>query len=373
MDTVQALPCHERMLLALLRAALTRAVPDEDLFRAISSAQWAACRRLAVEQGVMALAWEGVQRLPAVLQPPKALKLAWALAVERQEQRYATYVRTAVDLSRFYAERGITTVLLKGVGLSVCYPVPCHREGGDIDIFTCSADPARMEDKAANHRADRLMEELGIDVEYGLSAKHSLFYYRGIPVENHKTFLDVDRYAPAAGMERRLRQCLSPVQVTMEGGAGCLLVPSPAFNTWFLAFHAAQHFARGMVLRHLCDWACLLSQGGGQWPAEAADRCLHEWMQAMTQVCHHCLGTAVCVEGGEALGSLLLEEVLHPRYAMEVPVEGRWAILTYKTRRFLYRWRMSRRVLRASLLHEVALSVRNHVRHPGWIFRREQV
>ena len=36
----------------------------------------------------MALAWDGVMRLPQELHPAKNLKLAWAMAVERYETKY---------------------------------------------------------------------------------------------------------------------------------------------------------------------------------------------------------------------------------------------------------------------------------------------
>lgn len=41
---------------------------------------------LAVSQGVMALAWDGVMKLPVELQPPLSVKLAWAVAVEAYER-----------------------------------------------------------------------------------------------------------------------------------------------------------------------------------------------------------------------------------------------------------------------------------------------
>ncbi|MCS3155123.1 nucleotidyltransferase family protein [Phocaeicola dorei] len=43
---------------------------------------------------------------------------------------------------------------MKGVGLSTYYPIPSHREGGDIDIFTYSADHSRKSDAEANLLAD---------------------------------------------------------------------------------------------------------------------------------------------------------------------------------------------------------------------------
>ena len=74
------------------------------------------------------------------------------------------------------------------MGLSACYPVPCHREGGDIDIYTYLADVDKMSHPEANALADQLMVRQGIEVEMH-SLKHSNFTYNGIPNENHNCWM----------------------------------------------------------------------------------------------------------------------------------------------------------------------------------------
>ena len=139
MKTVKLL-VHEQMLFALLRASLHQREVETAFFHQVSPRDWKECYLLAARQGVMALAWDGLLKLPAELMPPKALKLTWGLAVEAYEKKYERYCRTVDELLSFYQTHGIAAVQLKGVGLSACYPVPCHREGGDIDIYTYSAD-----------------------------------------------------------------------------------------------------------------------------------------------------------------------------------------------------------------------------------------
>ena len=74
------------------------------------------------------------------------------------------------------------SVQLKGVGFANNYPIPSHREGGDIDIFTYSADSSGLSDREANSLADKLMRGRGIEVDFSHSQKHSMFYYKGIPI-----------------------------------------------------------------------------------------------------------------------------------------------------------------------------------------------
>ena len=351
----------EQMLFALLRSALNSTKPvSEILFTDISPALWQACYRLACTQGVMAL-----------LQPPKALKLNWAMAVENYEKRYLRYCHTIAELSAFYKTHGITTVQLKGVGLSTYYPIPSHREGGDIDIFTYSADHSRKSDAEANRLADRLMEEKGIEVDLEHSEKHSMFYYKGIPIENHKTFINSETYRIAVKMDKLLQELLQPVSAELDGKCS-ILIPSSTFNTVFLAFHAAQHYARGLALHHLCDWACLLNRYGLHIPEEVTDIRFRNMMLAMTHLCNDYLGTSVPVYGGEGLAEEILWEIIRPPYTKFVPAKNKWSILVYKTKRMLHTHRACNSVLRISLCKWVGNSILLHLRSPHTIFQTER-
>ena len=124
----------EQMLFALLRSSLNERECEIAFFQNASEEDWKKCYNLDIVQGVMALAWDGVMRLPKELHPSRGLKLTWAMAVERYEAKYLRYCRTADELASFYASQGIEMVQLKGVGFSTYYPVPMHRAGGDLDI-----------------------------------------------------------------------------------------------------------------------------------------------------------------------------------------------------------------------------------------------
>ena len=360
------------MLFALLRASLHHLEAEQTFFQQVSEKDWKQCYRLAARQGVMALAWDGVMTLPADLQPPRALKLTWGMAVQDYEVKYARYCRTIQDLSTFYAEHGIVTVQMKGVGLSSYYPVPAHREGGDIDIFTYSADASKMSDAEANRLADELMMKQGIEVDFH-SYKHSNFYYKGIPIENHKFFLNVEEYPVAVQVNELLKQCLQPQATKLLEGECSILTPSPAFNTLFLAFHASQHYGSGIALHHLCDWAMLIKRYGLQLPRELTDKHFLGAIAAFTQLCNRYLGTEVEAGEDNGLAEEILEEILHPRFPHKevVPVKGKLNILLYKTRRFLHRSRISNRILYLPLWKRVWKSVVGHVRRPETIFQTE--
>ena len=229
----------KRMLLALINASLNNKKPDTFNFSSPIPEDWSKCCSLAIEQCVMALAWDGILKLPKEQMPPQELKIAWALAVEKYERKYEYYCQTASDLSDFYLQHGIVMVQLKGVGLSTYYNKPSHREGGDIDIICFSANQDKLSDEEARHLADKLMEEQGIEVEYTHSEKHSNFYYKGIPIENHYTLLDVKTHNLISSAEALLRACITPRAVEILDGK-YINIPSPEFNPLFVVIHAAQ-------------------------------------------------------------------------------------------------------------------------------------
>lgn len=257
------------------------------------------------------------------------------------------------------------------MGLSTYYPIPSHREGGDIDIFTYSADHSRKSDAEANRLADRLMEEKGIEVDLEHSEKHSMFYYKGIPIENHKTFINSETYHIAVKMDKLLQELLQPVSAELDGKYP-IFIPSSTFNTVFLAFHAAQHYARGLALHHLCDWACLLNRYGLHIPEEVTDIRFRNMMLAMTHLCNDYLGTSVPVYGGEGLAEEILREIIRPPYTKFVPAKNKWSILVYKTKRMLHTHRACNSVLRISLCKWVGNSILLHLRSPYTIFQTER-
>lgn len=325
----------EEMLLALLHASLQGQVPETNAFDNAGPDDWKACCDLAIKQGVMALAWDGIAMLPKQQMPPRDLKIAWALAVERYEKKYAYYCQVVAQLSAFYQEHGIRMVQLKGVGLSTYYPNPVHREGGDIDIFTCSADLEKLTDKEAHDLADKLMMEQGIEIDYTHSKKHSEFYYQGIPIENHITLLDVEICPLVRQAEGILRKCMRPHLVTLPTGND-IYVPSVEFNTLFVAFHTAQHYGHGLALHHLYDWACIIKQHGVNLPEGITDRHFLQGIDAMNYLCNRYLGTSVEVSGKEKMAAEMLAEIFDPFMERKLPESGFWKQMNFKARRFVH-------------------------------------
>ena len=341
--TKTRLDIHEKMLLALLKASLNVHIPDLVWFEAAKPEDWKECAQLAKRQGVLALAWDGVCRLPENLQPYTDLKISWALAVEKYEKKYAHYCETVNELSTFYREHGISMVQLKGVGLSTYYPVPSHREGGDIDIYTYSSDTDILSHEEANRLADCLMLENDIDVERD-RPKHTHFRFHDITIENHTTFLDIERSPVSAKVEVLLSKILSPRQVELIGGHN-IMIPSDDFNVLFVAFHAIQHYGCGLSLHHLCDWACLIKRFGLTLQNVIDDSHLMKGIVTMTSLCNEYLGTDVKVDADHRLMNEMLYEIFNPFDESAMPETGALDRLVFKCKRFEHKVRTRNRFI----------------------------
>ena len=190
----------------------------------LAKLQWGEIYRLAVRQGTGALIWDALRQLHAMEYLPLSLRVQWAYNVEQIEDRYRKQEKVLAGLSKFYASHSISLMLLKGYGLSFCYPCPEHRECGDIDIWLFGRQ----------READELLcREWGIRIDED-KHHHTVFLIDGIMVENHYDFLNVHAHASNREIEQLLR-----TYAEIHGETICLKdteihLPSPSFNALFL-------------------------------------------------------------------------------------------------------------------------------------------
>lgn len=229
-------------------AGLGAAPVSDTAGTAVTPGSWERIYRMAADHGLSAVVWDGICRLPAAQQPPRETRIRWALSAEKLEERYRHQQQTASKLAARFSEEGLRMLLLKGLGLSRDYPIPEHRECGDIDIYLYGE----------SDKGDRILHEIGAHPYFDVP-KHSEYVWDGVLIENHRTILNVRRNRT----ERELNAVLVRL-LEKEGTHGLapgIQAPRATFNAIFLIRHAAVHFQKeGIVLRHLCDWACFLTR-----------------------------------------------------------------------------------------------------------------
>ncbi|MBP3482186.1 MAG: nucleotidyltransferase family protein [Alistipes sp.] len=302
------------IIIDLLRLYLWGGEARRDQFTDISPAQWKELFNIASRQGILALTYDAVCRLPKECLPPRRIQMSWIYNIDRIEQTYRIQKLAAKNLIELLEPYGIKVMLLKGIGLSFCYRKPEHRECGDIDIWLYGRQK----------EADEIINgKTGIEI-YRNNPHHSTFTLYGVSIENHSTFIDLQ-----ARQHRELEAFLQKTAenetrtITLDGKTA--YVPSPTFNAVYLLRHMAVHFAAVNIgLRHLADWVLFVSRDGDEvdW---ATVRKISE-RQGMTPFVDAVNAIAVDKLGlkadfphflgkrDEKIEKRILDDILHPRY-----------------------------------------------------------
>ncbi len=234
---------EQNLLFSLVKTSLCLRDNREAFSVIPKDIDWSSLVNLAARQGVLCVARDGLVQMPGI---SRELLLRWELSVQKLEARNRKQRAVIKELVALFNENGIEMLLLKGIGLSELYPDPYHRESGDIDIFLFGD----------YEKGNKVIEESGIEVEKE-GSKHSKFYFKGVPVENHKTFLNVDCTQTDKNLEKYLHATLTEQgydTIIIDGVQ--VRIPTPDFTAIFLSRHDITHFlASGLVLRHFCDLA----------------------------------------------------------------------------------------------------------------------
>lgn len=350
-------------LFALLRAALHGKTEDTEFFTHCDEACWRGIYRRSSVQGVLAVAWDGLQMLPGELRPPHSLLLEWAFNVERIEKRYRRHEAAVTRLAAFYHEHGFPMMLLKGYGLSLSYPVPAHRPFGDIDIWLYGRQP----------EADRVVaRELGLPIDEG-KEHHTTFLFDGITVENHYDLVNNETHRSNRRIEQPLKRFAAQPGEFVELGGVPVGLPSVSFNALFLLRHAAMHFAAVNIgLRHVLDWYVFVERNAGRidWEelcALAREANMDRFLGCLNAICAEELGLDASLLPPPAcdpkLKERVLNEILSPEFSAPKPT-GLLPNMWFKTRRWwANRWK-HRIVYDEGLAGAFVNSVRAHLKRP---------
>lgn len=276
--------------------AIDQAVMQQDknivrLLSDYSADRWTRLFKEAARQGLLAIAWDALEELQAEYGGlcrgmSRETKIRWALSIKNIEEVHLRQREALKELAGIFAESGMRVMVLKGLGLAEMYPRPEHRECGDLDIYLFGDF----------EKGNEVMRKMGIAVEYD-GTKHSKFYYKGIPVENHKNFLNVTTTRVDKDLERELIRILQEQKCgSLDLGGITVVVPPPDFQMIFLTRHAITHFlASGLVLRHLYDFGIFYSAHAQEVDLDRIEKIFkresqHKLYRAFLDVLHIYLG-----------------------------------------------------------------------------------
>lgn len=325
-----------KVLVSLLKSGLTGKAANPKEVKSCTIAEWEKLLHIADEASVTGIVLDAVEMLPKDTVPTD-VKVRMKEFQAEVEEKHKLQEKILGKLTKKFSDMGIETVQLKGVGLSMDYPTPNHRFGGDIDIFTRLKGTTTTERSNASNIIDDAMVKSGIKVDdYNLpNVKHSEFAYDGVRIENHRYFVNKERLPEAKILDSILHKSLNPRPQILPNGTK-ILVPSKEFNSVFLAQHAFQHFIFGGIdLHHLTDWSVHVKKNGLYLPPELKGTKLETFTNAMTNLSNRYLGTNVKVPENKEYEDFLFKTLLHPEGEIAPPNLNNAEILLYKAKRFI--------------------------------------
>ncbi len=358
------------VLLLLLRTALSSEQrPTQGVNTPVA---WHEVYRLSQVQGVAAIAWDGLQRLMAEglvgegCTIERQTKLQWALAAENTAKRYNKQARTIARLADMYNEADIRMMILKGYGLSKCYPYPEHRSCSDIDIWLFGEQ----------ERGDKhLREKYNIAIDED-KHHHTTFMLNGILVENHYDFLNIHSHHSSRDIEYHLKATANDaIAIDVEGSRA--YIPNANCHALFLLRHAAAHFAAvEIVLRHITDWGLFVKHYhkdiDWQWLRNICrEQKMERFMDIMnalaSEACNIDLSLMPATQRHEALERRILNDILCPEFSDTKPPQGLLRIISFKLRRWwANRWK-HRLVYREGLIRSFVVHSWSHILKPKGI------
>lgn len=258
----------ERQFLSLLRSGLTGTEPDPVLFA--GEADWQTIYRLAEEQTVVPIVTDGIDCMPAGEKPGiETLEpfLADTLAAEIRNDTVNRFART---LFHKVNSTGIPATMVKGQALARLYPVPGHRQPGDIDILVRPQDYTAIKDILVG-------KATAVDVEHA-EILHQGMSFGSIEVEVHGSISTL----MSVGLDKKLEFLTEEMFregdfVVEEFSGEPVKTPSVLFNAVYILIHFLHHYWSGGVgLRQLSDWGIYVNRHFDEIDRDRLESILHE-------------------------------------------------------------------------------------------------
>lgn len=268
-----------KALLSLLRIALHQQKEKID-----SGVNWQRVNRIALNQGVRGIAFEGLDfliRNNAIENvPSQDYLLKWFGQSLLVEQKYNQHKKHAIEFSILLKKNGIKTLVFKGLAHSRYYPKPYYREFGDFDCYLIDEHGF-----SAYKKGNRIAKENGYIVDDSWY-KHSKISFKNLTIENHRYITSARRGGTDELLNRYLIKNIS-ISCKLEklAGTDIYVLPIEAEGL-FMLYHSLGHFlAENINIRHFIDWACWLeaNQSKIQWTIFYA-QCKHFRLDSFVDV-----------------------------------------------------------------------------------------
>lgn len=234
----------------LIRISLGR---ETTLSYVPNEVEWQEAFAEAKRQALIGVCYMAIERLPAEQRPPRNVLLNWYGQTEFIKVNNRRLNKKAASLTKYFAQLGVRSTVLKGQGVAQSYPEPLMRVPGDIDLWVeggrrkvlCLLKGQYKIGEVVYHHADFSISEK-VEVEVHFRPSWSFNYFR-----NRRWQFFFAEMADIQFVHR----------VKLPEKVGEIATPTGSFNCVYLLMHIYRHlFDEGIGLRQLLDYYYSLRQ-----------------------------------------------------------------------------------------------------------------
>lgn len=216
----------------------------------LSDDEWASIYQMALEQSLLGVAFDAVERLGNDgLKPPLDILYQWIGEVEIIRRQNLRQNQLCEQLTAWFKSKGYRSCVLKGQGVARLYDEPDLRQPGDIDIWV---DASR--DSIVNSMRSDFLRVTCVDY---VNCHAEFFSDTDVEVHFRPTYM----FNPFTN--RKVQKWIRDNKETQLLNADQSLgfsYPTIGFNLVFSLIHIYRHiFLEGIGLRQLMDYYCILS------------------------------------------------------------------------------------------------------------------
>ena len=316
---------EQTMLLILLRRALWDESPE-----APAGADWEAVDRMAREQGVTSLVYDGARQMNTDI--PTEILGKWRQKMLHGVVHNERLLTAQTELLTRLEQAGIPAVILKGSSVARYYPQPALRVLGDTDVLVSRehVEPAKQ-----------ILTELGYRMHESDHGFHIGFRSEKAYVELHYGVTD---FPDSPGGEAAARIAAGFLDERSFGNIDHHPFPvlTEENQGLSLLLHMVRHmFDQSIGLRQLCDWAVYAAGQDRQVLTgkllPMLESCgLLEYAKTATAVCVHYLGLqdwhlGWCADVREDLCREFMHEVFRGGNMGQADREGMGSLFTERS------------------------------------------
>lgn len=240
------------------------------VLESINIEDWETIFNVAKQQTIIGVIGDAIAFLPPKYRPTKGVTFRFLQSVVQVEKMNEVQNELIIKLFRKLKDMGLSPVLLKGQSLAANYPVPQHRQCGDIDIYFKN----REECAIAIEWAAKIDPNATTALENLRERKHFTFNLEDCVVEFHH-FLCLFEHS---ALQKKLQKIIdaefrkeSPTFIVLNGNL--IETIPPTLSVIHQIIHITRHLLEaGIGLRQICDLTFYLNT---HWEIIDKQRLLH--------------------------------------------------------------------------------------------------